>query len=364
MAGVRVMQDFLNNQILLEDMETIESARNNWERLNNTSICVTGAAGMIASCFVMFLIYLNEKKNFHIQIYAGIRSAEKAKKRFGIYVDRDYFHILSRDVIFPVDENLKYDYIVHAASLASPQYYGKMPVETMLPNIIGTYELLEYAKRRKIRGFLFFSSGNVYGSVGGVDRITEETKGTFDFRAIGNVYGESKRCGEALCGAYFHEYGVPVKNARIQHTYGPTLDMAGDKRVFSEFVNNIVNDQDIVLKSDGSAKRAFCYITDTVAALFAILLDGEDGESYNVGNDLEYISILELAEKLVALFPEKNLQVIRKKRQDDGYSASPENRTIPVSLEKTRLLGWKPRCSVEEGFGRTIQYFIGERENV
>ncbi len=258
--------------------------------------------------------------------------------------------------------NLKYDYIVHAASLASPQYYGKMPVETMLPNVIGTYELLEYAKRKKIKGFLFFSSGNVYGSVGGVDRIKEDTKGTFDFRAIGNVYGESKRCGEALCGAYFHEYGVPVKNARIQHTYGPTLDIESDKRVFSEFVNNIVNNQDIVLKSDGSAKRAFCYITDTVAALFAILLDGEEGESYNVGNDMEYISILELAEKLVAMFPEKQLQVIRERRQDEGYSASPENRTIPVSLEKTRQLGWRPECSVEEGFGRTIRYFMDETE--
>lgn len=351
------VNNFLKNNIILEDMDQIYASRENWKELKNKKIYVTGAAGMIASYCVMFFIYLNEIHDFHIHIYAGCRSIEKTKKRFGIYLEKDYFHVLQKDVIAPLDIDVKLDYILHAASFASPQFYGKMPVETMLPNVIGMYHLLEYAKEQKVDGFLFFSSGSVYGSIHNVESITESNTGTMDFLALGNMYGESKRCGEALGVSYFREYDVPVKSARIQHTYGPTLDIYGDKRVFSEFVNNIVNNQNIVLKSDGKAKRSFCYISDTVSALMRILLDGENGETYNIGNDQGYLSIGELADLLVNLFPEKKLQVIYEKREDAGYSSSPEQRTIPVSVDKLKALGWNAKCSVQQGFYRTIQYF-------
>lgn len=360
-----MMSDFLQNKIMKEDMENIFLTQESWDSLKNKSVYVTGASGMIASYLVMFLIYLNETKDWNIQIYAGIRNNQKARKRFGNYVDKSYFHLMQKDVILPVDEDLRLDYIIHAASLASPQYYGKMPVETMLPNMIGTYHLLEYARKYPVKNFLFFSSGSVYGSISDVESIEEHTKGAMDFLSVGNFYGESKRCGEALGKAYFLEYGIPVKSIRIQHTYGPTLDIDQDKRVFSEFVHNIVHDQNIVLKSDGSGKRAFCYITDMIAAVFAVILHGENGESYNAGNDQEYISILELAQTLVSLFPEKNLQVIREQRSDRGYSASTEVRTIPINLEKMKGLGWKPTCSLTDGFYRTISYhnMIKRQEN-
>ena len=115
----------------------------------------------------------------------------------------------------PFNENVELDYIVHAASFASPQYYGCSPVETMLPNIIGTHELLKWATQHPVRSFLFFSSDTVYGTVKDVEQISEEVVGTLDFLAKGNVYGESKRCGETLCRAYYNEYGIPAKSARI-----------------------------------------------------------------------------------------------------------------------------------------------------
>lgn len=356
--------DFLENSIIKEDMERIDAAQASWDAFDHKCVYITGASGMIASYLTMFFIYLQEVKGIKVQIYAGIRNAEKARKRFGDYIEKPYFHLMSKDVILPVDETLNLDYIIHAASLASPQYYGKMPVETMLPNVVGTYHILEYARKHPVENVLFFSSGSVYGSISNVESIEEHTKGAMDFLAVGNFYGESKRCGEALGKAYFLEHGVPAKSIRIQHTYGPTLDIDQDKRVFSEFVHNIVHDQDIVLKSDGAAKRAFCYITDMIAAIFAVMLHGENGESYNAGNDKEYISILELAQTLVTLFPEKNLQVIREQRCDQGYSASTEVRTIPINLEKLKGLGWQPTCSIKEGFYRTISYhnMLGKTE--
>lgn len=349
-----MMRSFSNNIIIREDMDSIYRSRVDWKELRNRNVYISGASGMIASYIVMFLIYLNELFNYNIEIYAGIRKLSKANERFGNFVYKPYFHVIPTDVILPVSEGQQWDYIIHAASLASPQYYGKMPVETMLPNIVGTYELLRYASKFAVTSFLFLSSGSVYGQLNNLNSITESTNGTFDFLSEGNEYGESKRCGEALCKAYYREYQVPTKSARIHHTYGPTLDIEHDTRVFAEFVNNVIHGHDIVLKSDGTSNRAFCYLVDTITALFTILLDGNNGESYNVGNDLEYVSIKELADMIITLCPDKKLQVISEKRETDGYVPSKDVSHIPLSIEKLKSLGWYPKYSIEEGFSRTI----------
>ena len=141
-----MLHDFLNNHIIYDDMEEIYAAAD-WSVLKGKSFYISGATGMIASYFVMFLIYLNEVRSFDIQIYVGIRKIAKAQWRFGDYVDRKYFYVVEGDVVNDFPINKKINYIVHAASLASPQYYGGMPVETMLPNIVGAYRLLESARK-------------------------------------------------------------------------------------------------------------------------------------------------------------------------------------------------------------------------
>lgn len=349
-------EDFLKDSIILEDMQGIYQSLPEWELLKYSGVYITGATGMIASYFVMFLVYLNEMQGCRIEIHAGVRSIDKARWRFGNYIEKDYFHLIQGDVNEPAAIAGSVYYIIHAASLASPQYYGKMPVETMLPNVVGTYELLKYAAGHSVKGFLFFSSGSVYGNVGETDSIREVTVGSMDWLAPGNVYGESKRCAEALCHAYFREFGLPVKIARIHHTYGPTMDVRNDKRVFSEFSSNILNGHNIVLKSDGEDKRAFCYLQDTVSALCKILLKGTDGECYNIGNPDAYISVRELAEILTGIFPEKNLKVEYRKRKDAGYCASPVKRLSPVNVDKLKSLGWKAEVTVEEGFARSLKY--------
>lgn len=351
------MIDCLDNVVVKKDMEEIFAARKEWTALKKSKIYITGASGMIASYFTMFLIYLNEVYDYDIQIFAGIRSREKAEKRFGLYGNKSYFTVIAEDVNRPVKLTEKMDYIVHAASLASPQYYGNMPVEVMLPNVIGTYELLEYAKVNPVKKFLFFSTGSVYGAVGDTEKISEETKGTIDFLDLGDAYGESKRCGEALCNAYGKEHGVPVNMARIYHTYSPTMDYQGDTRVFAEFVNDIVTGEDIVIKSSGTTKRSFCYIVDMITALFTIMLEGEVGEAYNIANSDEYVSILELATRLTSLYPEKGLKTVFKAREKEaGYSASKEENLVIIDCTKLEKLAWKSSITIEDGFRRTIDY--------
>lgn len=343
-----------NNPIIQNDMLEINENLPEKEMLYGKRIYISGASGMIASYLVAYFIWLNEAFGTNIQIYAGVRSKDKAINRFGDYLYKEYFHLIQSDVLESLPEELCLDYIIHAASLASPQYYGKQPVETMLPNTVGTFKLLEYAKRYSITGFLFFSSGAVYGSIKGDTPISEHHVGVMDFLTTGNMYGESKRCGEALCRAYAIEYSIPVKIARIIYTYAPTADIENDARVFSEFAGNIVNNQDIVLKSAGKAKRPFCYITDTITGLLKVLLIGDSGEAYNIANPDEFVSIYELAKILEKLFSYRKLKVIQRERKDSGYSSSLVESNPTVNVDKLRQLGWNSNISIEEGFQRMI----------
>lgn len=148
---------------------------------------------------------------------------------------------------------------------------------------------------------------------------------------------------------------------RIAHTYAPTMDIDNDPRVFASFVKNIVTGQYIVMKSDGSGKRSFCYITDAIAGYFTILFKGVDGEAYNVCNTSQFISVKELADTLVSLYPKKNLKVIRKERQKSEHYT--ENSllvgcdNIPDN-SKLEGLGWNATINVKEGFKRVVEFLI------
>ncbi len=344
-----------DNPVVLEDMSSLASRVKGWDALDGTTVLVTGAAGMLASYIVFFLAYLKTVHGVDIRMTALVRNRAKAGRRFGPLIDQVGFMVLEQDVCAQLPAQLDVEYAVHAASLASPQWYGRMPVETMLPNVTGTAHLLEHVRLRcdNLRSFLFVSSGSVYGEVTQAECCTEDTYGRLNFLALGNAYGLSKQMGEALCHAYWHEYGVPAICARVFHTYGPTMDWERDSRVFSEFVGNVVRNQDIVMRSEGSACRSFAYITDTVSQLLTVMLRGVPGESYNVGNDTNFTSVAELADMLVGLYPGKGIHVVRETRTDAGYSAATARKS-PMSLSKVRRLGCEPLVSVEDGFKRTI----------
>lgn len=343
-----------SNPIIENDMKELHGSLPESKDLFDKSVYVSGANGMIASYIVGYLAWLNERFNAGISIYVGIRNTDKGVNRFGDLLDKDYMHVISQDVLTPLSDDLDIDYIIHAASLASPQYYGTNPVETMLPNLVGTNNLLDYSRKHDVKGFLFLSSGAVYGTVVGNDEMFEESQGVLDFLDLGNAYAESKRSGEALCVAYNKEYGVRTLISRVHHTYGPTVDIENDSRVYSEFIRNIIDRKDIELKSSGEALRAFCYITDTVSGLLKTLLCGEGGKAYNLGNPYEYISIYDLACKLTHQFSDRNIKVVCKAREDAGYRSCAAPFNAPVNIDKLVGLGWKPHVSLSDGFARTV----------
>lgn len=316
---------------------------------------ISGAAGMIPAYFVHTLLGLNDTHNADIHVIALVRSEERAKNKFEEYFKRDDFELLVQDVCQPIKCDANIHIIIHGASPASPKLYNTDPVGTINANVLGTNNLLKLAHEKKAENFLFLSSGAIYGEPVNEHPIDEENYGYVDPFGAQACYYESKRLAETMCVAWFHQYEVPAKIVRISHTYGPGMQ-PDDGRSFADFVTNIVRGEDIILHSDGSAKRPFCYIADGILAMFYIIFFGKNGEAYNMANIEEVYSIRSLAEMLVGLFPQKKLKVVYKQRTQSNYSES-LSKGCPVSIAKLSALGWEPRVTAKDGFSRTVESF-------
>lgn len=346
----------MKRNIIKEDLDEVFSRCIPWEQLDGKTVLITGAYGMLASYMVFMLLYLKIEKEMDIDIIAIIRSKEKFLKRYGDFSRYMIVYESNLETEISIEENV--NYIIHAASLASPQFYGECPIEVLKPNVVGNYYLLKLAEKKCVEGYLLFSTGDIYGVIKNSDisKIKETDMGIMDPLDLHNCYSESKRMAETMCTAWFYQKCVPVKIARIWHTYAPTMDVVNDPRVFASFVKDIINHKDIVMKSDGSAKRSFCYIADAIAGYFLILLCGIHGEAYNVCNSQEFYSIAELAQIMVQLYPELGLKVVKRKREkEDKYIENSVANYIPPDDNKLRELGWKPVYSVTTGFKRVIE---------
>jgi len=345
------------NTVIQEDIAGIVNESGlPWDRFRNSTVLISGGNGFLAAYLVRTLMYLNGM-NFNIQMILLVRSEARARAVYPEFAFGDKIRFLVQDVCEPVHTDAKIDYIIHAASNASPKYFGLDPVGTLSANVIGTNNLLALAREKKVKSFLFISSGEVYGEVDKSKIPTKETDyGYIDLENVRTCYQESKRMGEAMCVSWHHQYGVPAVIVRPFHTYGPGMRL-DDGRVFADFVSNIVHNQDIVMKSDGSAVRAFCYIADAAAGFFTVLLHGEKGQAYNIGNDNGRITILDLAKVLTGLYPEKHLHIIEDtSSQVQGYLQSSISENCP-DISKARALGWAPQTGIEQGFRRTVESF-------
>lgn len=347
------------NKIVQKDLSEIIQNIKNVEMLKNASVLITGATGMIATYMVYTLLRLNEKEDYHIQIFALVRSEEKAKQKFGVFLENPNFHLIVQDVIEEIKIQDDIDYIIHSAGSASPYFIVNDPVGIIKANTIGTINVMEFARKCNVKKVLYTSTREVYGKVDeNIFEITEEMIGKLDQMDSRSCYPESKKMGENIVKSYELQYGIPFNNVRIAHSYGPGMAINEDGRVMSDFIYCVVNNKNIELNSDGIAKRAFCYINDCITAIFMILLNGKNGESYNIANETEEIAIKDLALTLTKLFKEKNLKVTyldSAKVNRDGYS---KIERVKLSTKKLENLGWKPQIKLEEGLQRTVKSFI------
>jgi UDP-glucuronate decarboxylase len=342
------------NKIILEDLQQIAGSKVEWTHFIGKTVLISGANGFLPAYMVETLLYLCDVQIIkNIKVIALVRNLEKARLRFKYYLHNENLEFIVQDVCEPIFINRKIDYVIHAASQASPKYYGIDPVGTLSANTLGTINMLKLAQINCVESFLYFSSSEVYGTVGD-DKIptTENDYGYLDPTNVRSCYAESKRMGETICVSWLHQFGTPVKIIRPFHTYGPCMAL-DDGRVYADFISDIVNNRNIIMKSDGLARRTFCYLSDATIGYFKVLLTGKNGDAYNIGNPGCEISIIDLARRLVKLFPEKKLKLEVLEGQNTGYLKSTVSRNCP-DLTKISMLGWTPETDIDKGFYRTI----------
>ena len=347
------------SEIVYKDLHQIAKSNINWDRFKNKTLLISGGAGLLPSYLVQSLLYANYLHNLKLKVICMSRSSESLHKRLGHCLSDPCFKAIIHDVTRPIPfEIMPSDFVIHAASQASPKFYAIDPVGTLLANTLGTQHLLEYAVRSKAERFMFFSSGEVYGiPLDAMEPITETSYGYLDPINVRSCYAESKRIGETMCVAWAKQYGLYTVVARPFHTYGPGMAL-DDGRVFADFVADVVAKKDIVIRGDGSEKRCFCYLADATVGFLSVLLNGINSEAYNVANPSCEISMKNLAKLISNLFSNRNIKI---RFEDSGakknYMRSPILKALP-SIDKIKKLGWLPETSLEDGFTKTIKSFI------
>lgn len=341
-----------DNKQWLADIDRVIEILPELDELSGKSVMITGAAGLICSSVVYILLRYNDTHEGKIQILAAGRWLDEMRGSFGELTDREDFTFVRYDASKTDDRlDVRADYIIHGASNAFPEMIVKEPVETMLSNFLGMKYLLDYAKDNGTRRLLYISSSEVYGKKEGSEPYREGEYGYIDLLDPRSSYSVGKRAAETLCASYFAEYGIGSVIVRPGHIYGPTSSVH-DNRVSSAWAYAAARGEDIVMKSDGSQLRSYCYCLDCASAILKVLLCGEDTHAYNISNPDSIISIREMAELLVKNGGTKLVTELPTEAERKGFNPMSNS-----SLESEGLisLGWRGCFDAQTGFAHTVE---------
>lgn len=341
----------INNKLYLESIKKIEQLKLDFEILKNKTILVAGARGLIGSFLIDVVMYLNKIKKLNCTVITIGRNRQKLIERFECYQDNDNLKFYELDINQKIEIEEKIDYIVHGASNTHPIAYSTDPIGTITTNVIGLYNLLDLAVEKKIKKFIFLSSVEIYGENNkNIDSFIEKDLGYIDCNTVRAGYPESKRLGESLCQAYIQKYGLDITIARISRVYGPTI-LKDDSKALSQFINKAVNNEDIILKSEGNQYFSYTYVGDVANAIILLLIKGKCGEAYNVADKNSNILLKDLA-KLIANYVNKEVCFeLPDEIERRGYSTA--TRAI-IDGSKLEELGFTPLTSIDNGIKTTI----------
>jgi len=355
--------------VVKKDLDFIvDRLEKEFSALSGKNLLITGGAGFLGYYLVQSALHWNnrnkEKRPIKLWIFdnfiLGVPLWIEALRQ------RDDVCILEHDIARPLpNTGVAFSYIIHAASIASPTCYRLHPIETMDTNVQGLRHLLEYALRQKedtepVEGFLFFSSSEIYGDPAPNNIPTPETyRGNVSCTGPRACYDESKRYGETLCVNFCRQYSLPIKIARPFNNYGPGQKIT-DRRVIPDFAKNIFSREDIVMFSDGTPTRTFCYVVDAIIGYYKVLINGWPGEAYNIGVAEPEVLVKELAERMVDLarrYFGYSGKIVYKESDDKEYLTDSPNRRCPDITKARMQLGYAPSVDLDEGLLRTMYWY-------
>ena len=312
------------------------------------TVLITGATGLIGSAVVDVLLASNEFRGTKYRVLAAGRSAERIRERFGARAD---LVPVSYDATDAEIHPFKADYVIHAASNASPDRYMQEPVETMLANFQGLYGLLCQAKAGGVKRLLYVSSSEVYGAKTKPGAWCEEDAGVVSHLNVRASYAEAKRAAETLAVSYSSEYGLPVVLVRPGHVYGPTARRS-DRRVSSDFAFRAAAGEPLELKSDGAQLRSYCHCLDCATAILTVLWKGEVRMAYNVSNPDSVITIRRMAELLAAAGDVEVRFGMPTQAERAAFNPMADS---SLCADRLSALGWRGVFSAAEGFAQTVR---------
>lgn len=359
----------LDNDVVAMDLDHLLNALSTeLAEMAGSRLLITGGAGFLGYYLVQAVLAWNrqaeESRHIRLTVYDNYM---RGVPGWLTALEGDPALTLCKyDVIQPLPGDMPaFDYIVHAAGIASPRYYRKQPLETMDANINGLRSLLEHARQRQdtghpVKGMLFFSSSEIYGDPDAAHiPTTEDYRGLVSCTGPRACYDESKRYGETLCVVFAQQYGVPVKIARPFNNYGPGLKIS-DRRVIPDFARDVLAGRPIVMLSSGAPSRTFCYSADAIAGYLKVLVRGRAGEPYNIGTESPEISMADLADRIVAVGRELlgyTGEVVRKQSDEKDYLVDNPQRRCPSIAKARAELGYAPTVGLDEGLRRTMVWY-------
>lgn len=330
------------DDLKLQDISNIATLPYRWDKIENKTIMISGGTGFIGSFIADVIRYRNEKYDSNIKIISLSRSGGCSDATVK-YIKTD----ITQDILY----NDKIDYIIHLASNTHPKQYGEDPVGTIITNVVGCNNLLKFAVEKKAV-LLLASSVEIYGQ-GKETPMDEYYCGYIDCNVARNGYNEAKRVCEALCQSYKQQYGLEVKIVRLARVFG--ADKKQDTKAMSQFMDRAVSGENIILKSKGNQRYSYCYIADAVSGIIKVLLDGKDGEAYNVSDEDEGLTLGEYAEYIANLSGSKVVYQI-----ENDTAASRASYAL-MDFSKLKMLGWKPLYKVKDGIKRTYDIKMYEK---
>jgi len=357
-------------QELLEgDLTQIATAlEDELARMAGTNLLITGGGGFLGYYLVQSVLFWNERHPARRPVRVTVVDNYRRGVPEWLVALRGNgaLSLVEHDMSEPLPRDLPdFHYVVHAAGIASPTYYRRFPIETMDTNVGGLRHLLDYARSRlgspdPVRGLLFYSSSEIYGDpLPGHIPTPEDYRGNVSCTGPRACYDESKRYGETLCVNFARQHGIPVTIARPFNNYGPGLKVT-DRRVIPDFARDVLAGRDIVMLSDGSPKRTFCYVADAIAGYYKVLVKGRPGEAYNVGVEKPEVSMVDLAERIASLARQLlgyGGRVVRRPSTEADYLVDNPSRRCPVITKARNELGYDPRVDLDEGLRRSLVWY-------
>jgi len=316
--------------------------------LEDKSILITGGRGFLGTYFLKTFVSINQLLTNPMKIFV-IDNLITSKDDSVQYPN---VRFVESDISKKIEVNESINFIIHAASIASPPIYRKFPLKTIDVNYQGTRNLLDFAREQNVEGMLFLSSSEIYGDPK-IIPTPESYWGNVSCTGPRACYDESKRLAETVCITYYQQFKIPVKIARPFNAYGPYLKL-DDGRVIPDFFKNAFEKSKIILHSDGTPTRSFCYVSDSIVGFLKILFCGAPGSIYNVGND-EEISMMELAEKIKNLVG--GVEIVYEKSNDKHYTTDNPQKRIPDLTKIKKELMYLPKIPLSEGLKSVYNWY-------